>query len=216
MGRTGKMWAAEHFDAVPDIMAVAKGIASGMPLGATVARAELMRWPPGAHASTFGGNPVACAAALATIALLEEELIENAARMGAYLMARMRDWPSRFACVGDVRGLGLMMGVELVRDRQSKTAAPELRDRVVDLAFDRGLLILGAGDNTLRLCPPLVISRDQCDFALDTLEECLDSGDAGGVTGLAITQAPVASNRDSSGLRCWPARSLPSPKKRNL
>jgi len=173
MGRTGKMWASDHFHAVPDIMAIAKGIASGLPLGATVARADLMRWTPGAHASTFGGNPVACAAALVTIELLERELIDNAARMGAHLMARMRDWPVRFPSVGDVRGLGLMLGVELVRDRQSKTPAPELRDRVVDLAFDRGLLILGAGDSTLRLCPPLIISRDQCDFALDTLEECL-------------------------------------------
>ena len=173
MGRTGKMWASEHFHLAPDIMTVAKGIASGLPLGATVARADLMSWAPGAHASTFGGNPVACAAALVTIELLEQELLDNAARMGAHLMARMRDWPARFPIVGDVRGLGLMLGVELVRDQQSKTKAPELRDRVVDLAFERGLLILGAGDNTLRLCPALIITRDQCDFALDTLEECL-------------------------------------------
>ena len=173
MGRTGKMWAAQHFDAVPDIFAVAKGIASGMPLGATVARADLMTWPPGAHASTFGGNPVACAAALATIQLLQEELIENAARMGAYLRDRMRDWPKRFPNVGDVRGLGLMIGIELVRDQATKERAPEMRDRVLNLAFERGLLVLGAGDNTIRLCPPLVIARDQCDFAIDTLEECL-------------------------------------------
>ncbi len=173
MGRTGKMWASEHFNAAPDIMTVAKGIASGLPLGATVARADLMRWTPGAHASTFGGNPVACAAAMVTIELLEEELLDNATRMGAHMMARMREWPARFPIVGDVRGLGLMLGIELVRDQQSKTKAPELRDRVVDLAFERGLLILGAGDNTLRLCPPLIISRDQCEFALDTLEECL-------------------------------------------
>ena len=118
MGRTGKMWAAEHFDASPDILAVAKGIASGLPLGATVARADLMTWPPGAHASTFGGNPVACAAALATIELLEKELVANAARMGAYIMDRLREWPARFPVVGDVRGLGLMIGIELVRDRQ--------------------------------------------------------------------------------------------------
>jgi 4-aminobutyrate aminotransferase len=173
MGRTGKMWAAEHFGAVPDILAVAKGIASGMPLGATVARADLMTWPPGAHASTFGGNPVCCAAALATIALLEEELMENAARMGAHLMDRMRDWPARFPQVGDVRGLGLMIGIELVRDRETKEKAPELRDRVLSQAFERGLLVLGAGDSTIRLCPPLVITRDQCDFAMETLEECL-------------------------------------------
>jgi 4-aminobutyrate aminotransferase len=173
MGRTGKMWAAQHFDAVPDIFAVAKGIASGMPLGATVARHDLMTWPPGAHASTFGGNPVACAAALVTISLLEQGLLENAERMGTYLRARMRDWPARFPNVGDVRGLGLMIGIELVRDQATKERAPELRDRVVDLAFQRGLLVLGAGENTIRLCPPLVVTVDQCEFALDTLEACL-------------------------------------------
>jgi 4-aminobutyrate aminotransferase len=173
MGRTGKMWASQHFDLAPDILAVAKGIASGMPLGATVARADLMTWPPGAHASTFGGNPVACAAALATIALLEESLVENAARMGRHLRDRMDGWPARFPNVGQVRGLGLMIGIELVRDQKSRERAPELRDRVVNMAFDRGLLILGAGENTLRLCPPLVVTRDQCDFALNTLEECL-------------------------------------------
>jgi 4-aminobutyrate aminotransferase len=169
MGRTGKMWAADHFDLVPDILAVAKGIASGMPLGATVARAELMNWVPGAHASTFGGNPVACAASLATIALLEESLVENAARMGEHLMSRLRTWPARFPNVGDVRGLGLMLGIELVRDQRTKEKANALRDRVVNMAFERGVLVLGAGDNTIRLCPPLVVTRDQCDFAADTL-----------------------------------------------
>jgi 4-aminobutyrate aminotransferase len=173
MGRTGKMWAAEHFDAVPDIFAVAKGIASGMPLGATVARTDLMSWPPGAHASTFGGNPVSCAAALVTIELLENGLIENAARMGAYLTDRLGDWPARFPVVGEVRGLGLMIGIELVRSQQTREKAPDLRDRVVQLAFERGLLVLGAGDNTLRLCPPLVVTREQCDFAVTTLEQCL-------------------------------------------
>jgi 4-aminobutyrate aminotransferase len=173
MGRTGKMWASQHFGVVPDILAVAKGIASGMPLGATIARADLMTWPPGAHASTFGGNPVSCAAALATIALLEESLVENAARMGRHLRDRMRDWPARFPQVGQVRGLGLMIGIELVRDQRTRERAPEIRDRIVDRAFARGLLILGAGENSIRLCPPLVITRDQCDFAIDTLEECL-------------------------------------------
>jgi 4-aminobutyrate aminotransferase len=173
MGRTGKLWAAEHFGVTPDIFTVAKGIASGLPLGATVARAEMMNWPPGAHASTFGGNPVAVAAALVTLELLEKELIDNAARLGAYLRDRMRDWPERFACVGDVRGLGLMIGVELVRDRQSKQKAPELRDRLVQRAFERGLLVLGAGENTVRLSPPLTITRDQADFAVNTLEACL-------------------------------------------
>lgn len=173
MGRTGKMWAAEHFGLVPDIMAVAKGIASGLPLGATVARAEIMSWPRGAHASTFGGNPVSVAAALVTLELLEQELIDNAARLGAHIMDRMRDWPRRFPCVGQVRGLGLMIGIELVRDQETRERAPELRDRLVEMAFQRGLLVLGAGPNTVRLSPPLVISRDQADFAVDTLEECL-------------------------------------------
>ena len=162
-------------------MTVAKGIASGLPLGAIVARANLMTWTPGAHASPCGGNPTACAAALVTIELLERELIDNAARMGAHLMARLRDWPALFPIVGDVRGLGLMLGIELVRDQQSKTKAPEPRDRVVDLAFERGLLILGAGDNSLRLCPALVITRDQCDFALDTLGRVSDGGHARGL-----------------------------------
>ncbi|MBV8902534.1 MAG: acetyl ornithine aminotransferase family protein [Acidobacteriia bacterium] len=179
MGRTGKMWAADHFDAIPDVLAVAKGIASGMPLGATVARSDLMTWPPGAHASTFGGNPVACTAALVTIALLEEELVANAARMGAYLMDAMRDWPKRFPIVGEVRGLGLMIGIELVRDQATRAKAPELRDEVVSRAFERGLLILGAGENTIRLCPPLVVSRDQCAFAIETLEACLREAAAG-------------------------------------
>jgi 4-aminobutyrate aminotransferase len=173
MGRTGKMWACEHFDLVPDIMAVAKGIASGMPLGATVARADLMTWPAGAHASTFGGNPISCAAALATIALLEEGLVANAARMGAHLLNRLRDWPARFPTVGQVRGLGLMIGIEMVRDQDTRERAPELRDRIVNLAFERGLLILGAGENSIRLCPPLVVTREQCDSAVETLEECL-------------------------------------------
>ena len=180
MGRTGRMFAADHFGVVPDIFTVAKGVASGLPLGATVARADLMTWPPGAHASTFGGNPVACAAALVTIELLERELVENAARMGAYLMDRMRQWPARFPIVGDVRGLGLMLGIELVKDRETKEKNAVARDRVVNLAFERGLLILGAGDNVLRLCPPLIITRDQCDFALDTLEACLQQVIAAG------------------------------------
>ena len=173
MGRTGKMFASEHFGVTPDIITVAKGIASGMPLSATVARAEIMNWGPGAHASTFGGNPVSIAAALATIALLEEGLIENAARIGTYLMDRMRQWPARFRHVGDVRGLGLMIGVEIVRDQQTKERAPDLRDKLEFLAFERGLLILGCGPNSIRLCPPLMINHEQADFAIETLEQCL-------------------------------------------
>jgi 4-aminobutyrate aminotransferase len=173
MGRTGKMFAAEHFGAAPDIITIAKGIASGMPLSATVARAEVMNWTPGAHASTFGGNPVCISAALATIELLENELIENAARVGAHIKARLAEFPKRYPVVGDVRGLGLMIGIELVRDQETRERAPELRDRIVDMCFERGLLVLGAGQNTIRLCPPLVINRGQADFAVDTIEECL-------------------------------------------
>ncbi len=173
MGRTGKMWAAEHFDANPDILAVAKGIASGMPLGAMIANAGVMNWPPGSHASTFGGNPVSVAASIATIELLEHELIENAASVGAYMRDRMDSWPSRFPIVGDVRGLGLMIGIELVRDQHTKEKAVVERDAILGMAFERGLLILGAGDNTIRLSPPLTITRDQADYAMDVLEDCL-------------------------------------------
>jgi 4-aminobutyrate aminotransferase len=173
MGRTGRMFASEHFGVTPDIVTLAKGIASGMPLGAMVAKAEIMNWTPGAHASTFGGNPVSCAAALTTIELLEESLVENAAAMGAHLLGRMRDWPRRFRHVGDVRGKGLMIGFELVTNQETRERAPELRKSVEMMAFERGLLVLGCGQNSVRLCPPLVITRDQADFAVDTLEECL-------------------------------------------
>jgi 4-aminobutyrate aminotransferase len=173
MGRTGRMWASDHFQFAPDLITIAKGIASGLPVSAMVARADVMNWTPGAHASTFGGNPVAIEAALATIELLEQELIDNAARIGGHMLERMRDWPARFPQVGDVRGRGLMLGFELVKDQQSKERYPELRDRIVQQAFSQGLLILGAGQNSIRLCPPLVITRDQADFAIDTLEACL-------------------------------------------
>ena len=172
MGRTGKMFASEHFGVSPDIVTIAKGIASGMPLSATIARADVMTWPPGAHASTFGGNPVAIAAALTTIELLEEELMQNAARIGEYMLQRMQTWPNRYEIVGDVRGRGLMLGIELIRNKASKERAPELRDKLEHLAFERGLLVLGAGPNTIRLCPPLVITPEQADFAMDTLEQC--------------------------------------------
>jgi 4-aminobutyrate aminotransferase len=173
MGRTGKMFASEHFGVSPDIVTLAKGIASGLPLAATVAKAEVMNWRPGAHASTFGGNPVSIASALTTIELLEESLVENAATIGAYMMERMARWPARFSCVGDVRGRGLMLGFEIVRDQGTKERAPELRDRIEQMAFERGLLVLGCGQNSIRLCPPLVIVKDQADFALDTLEDCM-------------------------------------------
>ncbi|MCC6363536.1 MAG: acetyl ornithine aminotransferase family protein [Bryobacterales bacterium] len=173
MGRTGRMWASEHFALNPDILTVAKGIASGLPLGATIARAELMQWKPGAHASTFGGNPVAVEASLATLELLEEGLVENAAKVGAHMMNRLREWPARYGRVGEVRGLGLMIGIEFVKDQATRERDAALRDRVSQLAFERGVLVLGAGQNSIRLSPPLVVTRDQADYALDVLEDCL-------------------------------------------
>lgn len=173
MGRTGKMWASDHFQLTPDILTVAKGIASGLPLSATIARVDYMRWKPGSQASTFGGNPVACSAALATIELLEEELIENARRIGDHIFHRLREWPRRFPVVGDVRGRGLMTGIEFVKDQETREPFPELRNRLEIMAFDRGVLVLEAGASSLRLSPPLVITKDQADFAIDTLEECL-------------------------------------------
>jgi 4-aminobutyrate aminotransferase len=172
-GRTGKMFASEHFDFVPDIMAMAKGIASGLPLGATVARADVMKWQPGAHASTFGGNPVAVAASLVTIRLLEDHLIENAARMGEYLLAGLRELKNKHQIIGDVRGRGLMIGIELVKDRVTKEPAAEARDRAEVECFNRGLIIQGCGTSTIRLSPALVIDREQCDCALKILDEVL-------------------------------------------
>ncbi len=171
MGRTGKLWAWQHSGVAPDILTTAKGIASGLPLSAMIARADLMQWKPGAQASTFGGNPVAVAAALETLDLLEDSLIDNAARVGAHMMERLAAWPGRIPSVGDVRGVGLMIAIEMVRDRQTRERAPDLRDAVVERAFERGLLVLGAGENAIRLCPPLIITREQADFALDVLEE---------------------------------------------
>ncbi|MBI3405126.1 MAG: acetyl ornithine aminotransferase family protein, partial [Acidobacteria bacterium] len=151
MGRTGKWFACQHSGIEPDIITMAKGIASGMPLGVMVARASVMNWPPGAHASTFGGNPVCIAAALATFDLLEKKYIENARVMGEFIFGKLADWPKRHRFVGDVRGKGLMIGVEIVKDQKTKERAPELRDAIVQKSFEKGLLILGAGPNGFRL-----------------------------------------------------------------
>jgi 4-aminobutyrate aminotransferase len=172
MGRTGKWWAYEHAGIEPDIITTAKGIASGMPLSALIAKESVMRWGPGAHGSTFGGNPVAIAAALTTMDLIESQYMENARRMGDYLFGRMADWTRKFKVVGDVRGRGLMIGIEIVRDQRSKEKAADLRNAIVDLAFHKGLLVLGAGENSLRLSPPLLIDEEQADFAVKTLEDC--------------------------------------------
>ena len=181
MGRTGKMFASEHFDLKADVVNIAKGIASGLPLGVTCARAEIMSWPPGAHASTFGGNPVACAAANATIKLLKESLVANAASVGAHLMAGLRALQGKHALIGDVRGKGLMIGIELVRDRQTKERAVEERNALVQAMFRRGVLVLGAGKNAVRLAPPLLLSKAQADSVLKVLDEALAevSGTAG-------------------------------------
>jgi 4-aminobutyrate aminotransferase len=173
MGRTGKWFAIEHAGVEPDLVATAKGIASGLPLGVVIARSALMSWPPGAHASTFGGNPVACAAAMATIRLIRERLMQNAADVGAYLLAGVRSLMDKHAVIGDVRGRGLMIGMELVRDRQTKERATRERDRVVRECFNRGLLVLGAGQNAIRLSPPLVLTREQADTAIRILDQAL-------------------------------------------
>jgi 4-aminobutyrate aminotransferase len=173
MGRTGKMFASEHFGLKADIVNIAKGIASGLPLGVTCARSAVMNWPPGAHASTFGGNPVACAAALATIRLLREQYVKNAASVGEHLMNGLRELQQKHPLVGDVRGKGLMIGVELVRDRQTKARAIEERNAVVQAMFRRGVLILGAGKNAIRFAPPLVLTKDQADAVLRVFDESL-------------------------------------------
>jgi 4-aminobutyrate aminotransferase len=173
MGRTGKWWASDHAGIEPDIICTAKGIASGMPLSAIIARADVMNWVPGAHASTFGGNPVCIAASIATLGLLENQYMANAARMGDYIMKRTADWREKHKIVGEVRGRGLMIGIEFVRDQKTKEKATDLRNKLVQMAFHKGLLVLGSGDTTLRLCPPLVIDEAQADFALNTLEACI-------------------------------------------
>jgi len=173
MGRTGRMFAIEHTGVEPDVVTMAKGIASGLPLGVATAKSEMISWPPGTHASTFGGNPVACAAALTTIRLLRETLIENAAVVGAHLIAGAKGLMDRHAIVGDVRGRGLMVGIELVRDRQTKERATTERDAVVRECFMRGLLVLGAGANAIRLSPPLVLTTTQADTALEILDAAI-------------------------------------------
>ncbi len=174
VARTGKWWAVQHTGVEPDIVCCAKGIASGMPLGVTITRAEVMDWVPGSHASTFGGNPVAVAAALATLDVIEKEhLLESSARVGAHILARMADWPSRHKIVGDVRGRGLMIGVEIVKDKVTKEYGAAERDCIVEMAFEKGILFLGCGPSTIRLCPPLIVTKEEADVAVDVLEECI-------------------------------------------
>jgi len=173
MGRTGKMFACEHYGVQPDIITIAKGIGSGLPIGACVARADLMDWKPGAHASTFGGNPVCIASALKTIELLEGSLVQNAAEVGAYLKAGLEKLKEKYECIGDVRGMGMMLGVEFVDNKTSLQPDPELRDRIEVACFERGLIILGAGTSTIRWSPPLILTKENVDVALEIFDEAI-------------------------------------------
>jgi len=172
-GRTGKWWAVEHSGVEPDMVCIAKGIASGMPLGICMTRAEIMDWVPGSHASTFGGNPVSIAAALATMDIIEREGLANASRIGGMMLERLAGWKKTHPMVGDVRGRGLMIGIELVKDKATREPVNALRNRVEVLAFERGLMILGCGETSIRLCPPLIVNEHEAMIALDILEDAL-------------------------------------------
>ncbi|MFN0050748.1 MAG: acetyl ornithine aminotransferase family protein [Planctomycetales bacterium] len=174
IGRTGKMFAIEHWGIEPDIVCTAKGLASGLPLGAMIAKAEVMDWDQGAHASTFGGNPVSCVAALETIALVEEGLMQNAVLVGNYLLGRLRDLQARHPMIGDVRGMGLMIGVDLVKDRHSKETTPAERDAILQHCFRRGLVLLGCGESAIRLSPALVVTREEAETAVQILDAALN------------------------------------------
>lgn len=173
MGRTGKWWAIEHFGIEPDMITSAKGIASGMPLGACVARQSVMTWKEGAHGNTYGGNPIACAASLATIELIENEYMENAATIGQHAIEALTEIMQRHPSIGDVRGKGLMIGVEFVKDRETKEAATKLTERIIHLAFERGLLMLSCGKSVIRVAPPLSISKSEVDEGLQIFEEAI-------------------------------------------
>ncbi len=181
IGRTGKTWAFEHEGVVPDIVASAKGLGGGVPIGAMIARRELTeKWEPGSHGNTYGGNALACAAAYEVLSLVEEELTDNAARVGEYLMQGLRQLQERHECIGDVRGRGLMIGIDFVKDRVSREPARKLSHDVMEEAFKRGLLVLTCGASTVRLCPPLVLTTEQADEALHlldaTITACIEQG----------------------------------------
>ena len=174
VGRTGKMWAADVMGVAPDVLVSAKGLGSGMPIGAIIAKESVMTWPRGSHGSTYGGNPVACAAALATLNLVEKELAANAAKMGARLMAGLKKLQAKHDCIGDIRGLGLFIGVEFVIDRETKEPASDLVSKLEQLAFTKGLLLLGCGKSTIRVAPPLVLRAYDVDKGLEIFDECLN------------------------------------------
>lgn len=173
MGRTGKWWAMEHFSVEPDILLTAKGVASGMPLGAMITKKKIMDWPKGSHGNTYGGNPIACAASLATIKLIEEKYLENTRIVGTYAIDALQEIAARHRSIGEVRGMGFMIGVEFVKDRLTKEPADKLRDDVVDLAFERGLLTLGCGKSVIRIAPPLSTSKSEVDEAFLIFEEAI-------------------------------------------
>jgi 4-aminobutyrate aminotransferase len=180
MGRTGKWWSIQQFGVEPDIVCAAKGIASGVPLGAMIARKRLMTWPKGAHGNTYGGNPLACAAALATIDLIEHEYLENAARMGELALEALGDLAEQFDSIGQVRGMGLMIGVEFVKNPDSRLPAEALRDRVVDRAFEKGLLLLGCGKSVVRISPPLCLTATELQEGLGIFAEAVREAEAEG------------------------------------
>ena len=173
MGRTGKMFAIDHSGVRPDIMCLAKGLGSGMPIGACIARDDVMDWHKGAHASTFGGNPVALTAAIKTIELLQGGMIDNARDVGAYLEAGLKKLQDKYDCIGDVRGLGMMLGVEFVTDKKTLKPDPELRDRIEMECYKRGLIILGCGGNSIRWSPPLILAKEHVDVALEIFDAAI-------------------------------------------
>ncbi len=173
MGRTGKWWAIEHFGVEPDIITSAKGIASGVPLGACIARKSIMTWERGAHGNTYGGNPLSCAAGVKTVELLQREYLQNAAEVGQYTLDALHEIAARHPSIGDVRGMGLMIGVEFVKNKETKEYAPELRDAVVHRGFERGLLLLGCSKSVIRIAPPLSISKSEVDEGLEIFEEAV-------------------------------------------
>src|SRR5579862_5538316 len=190
-GRTGKWWAIEHSGVEHDIVCMAKGIASGMPLGVCMTRAEIMDWKPGSHASTFGGNPISIAAALATLDILEREGITNAAKIGSEMLNRLHKWTAKHPIVGEVRGRGLMIGIEIVKDQTTREVAGQWRDRIVEMAFERGLLILGCGETSIRLAPPLIVNEHEAAIALDILEECISLVETEQLTSSALASSAV-------------------------
>lgn len=179
MGRTGKLWAYDHAGITPDIVLTAKGIASGMPISAFIAKESVMQWKPGSHGTTYGGNPVCVAAAMATLDLIQGGLMANAKRVGDYIFSKISGWPGRFPIVGDVRGKGLMIGMEIVREQRTKERAQDLRNKVVTNAFYKGLLVLDSGENSIRISPPLIIDEEQADCAIRILEESIQEAQRG-------------------------------------